>query len=204
LAVGATVGIAVGAVVGATVGATFGVTVSARVDRAVGGVTAVEPHAARPTAAIAVPMMVVSFMSAAFLYTDHRPGRCRILAALPLELMMGVIPTQREHVIDGYIRANASKVPLGDRSRSAVVWGSMPVVPPHLGMHPALILAPPVSFRLAAEIAATAAVQLAGDRAVPVTKEPPATERVAVELEGVRAAPHVESVLKEFLGLIER
>jgi hypothetical protein len=71
-------------------------------------------------------------------------------------------------------------------------------------MHPALILAPPVSFRLAAEIAATAAVQVARDRAVPVTKEPPATERVAVELEGERAAPHVESVLKEFLGLIER
>src|ERR1022692_736693 len=67
-AVGATVGVAVGARVGATVGAT----VSARVGRAVGGAPAVEPHAARPTAAIAVPMMVVSFMSAA--PPLHRPS----------------------------------------------------------------------------------------------------------------------------------
>src|ERR1022692_879920 len=67
-AVGATVGVAGGARVGATVGAT----VSARVGRAVGGAPAVEPHAARPTAAIAVPMMVVSFMSAA--PPLHRPS----------------------------------------------------------------------------------------------------------------------------------
>jgi hypothetical protein len=52
---GAAVGVAVG--VGARVGVAAGAGVRV-------GVTVVEPHAARPTAAIAVPMMVVSFMAA--------------------------------------------------------------------------------------------------------------------------------------------
>jgi hypothetical protein len=76
--VGVAVGVAVGAVGGATVAATVGVV------RAVG--TTVEPQADRPTAAIAMPMMVVSFMAS---------------------------PIQRERVTNGYIRANASNVPIG-------------------------------------------------------------------------------------------
>src|ERR1022692_2601376 len=54
-----------GAGVGTGVGeeAGMGVAVGATVGRA-GAVTGLDPHAAMPTAAIAVPMMVVSFMAA--------------------------------------------------------------------------------------------------------------------------------------------
>jgi hypothetical protein len=62
-AVGAAVGADVGATVGATVGAGVGATVRASVGETVGAT--VEPHAARPTSAIAAPMMVLSFMTAA-------------------------------------------------------------------------------------------------------------------------------------------
>jgi len=51
-----------GAGTGVGEGVATGVAVGARVGRAV-GVPGLDPHAARPTAAIAVPMMVVSFMS---------------------------------------------------------------------------------------------------------------------------------------------
>jgi hypothetical protein len=37
--------------------------------------------------------------------------------------MMGAIPTQREHVIDGYIRANASKVLPGVTDRAQPSFG---------------------------------------------------------------------------------
>src|ERR1700688_2878191 len=64
---GAGTGVAVGAGVEATVFAVVGVTLRATVD----------PHAARPTAAIAVPMMDVRFMSAA-----PPPNRPALLARL--------------------------------------------------------------------------------------------------------------------------
>jgi hypothetical protein len=64
VAVGAGVGVAVGVGVGVGVGIAVGVaaTVGVGVDGRTVGV-AVDPQAARPTAAIAVPMTVVSFMA---------------------------------------------------------------------------------------------------------------------------------------------
>lgn len=107
--VGATVGagVAVGVGVGVAVG--DGVTAGATVGETVG--VTVDPQAARPTAAIAMLMMVVSFMSAARLTKPtQRSGGSGILAALPLELMTGATPSQREYVTNGYIRAKASNV----------------------------------------------------------------------------------------------
>lgn len=60
VAVGVGVGVAVGVALG--VGAPVAPTVSTEVGETVGAT--VEPHAARPTAAIAVPMTVVSFIAA--------------------------------------------------------------------------------------------------------------------------------------------
>jgi hypothetical protein len=50
-------------------------------------------------------------------------------------------------------------------------------------MRSVLILPVPIRLRLAAEIATAAAILIAGDRAVLLTQEPLAAERVAVELE---------------------
>src|SRR5580704_4415258 len=74
----ATPGVATGVVVGVAPGVGAGVALG--VGAAVGdgvsghevGVT-VEPHAARPTAAIVVPMMVVSFMSASPIERERWP-----------------------------------------------------------------------------------------------------------------------------------
>src|ERR1035437_1403739 len=68
--VGATVGARVEASVGAMVGETVGETGGARVGVTVGGT--VDPQAARLKAAIAVPMTVVSFMSASTRSTRTR------------------------------------------------------------------------------------------------------------------------------------
>ena len=76
--------VAVGAGVDVTVGAGVGVTLGATVD----------PHAARPRAAIAVPVMVVRFISA----SAHSTGTHR----------------------NSYIRANASNASAGDGSAPAV------------------------------------------------------------------------------------
>lgn len=98
-----TVGVGVG--VGAGVGVGCAVGVGARVDSTVGvrvGATvgvAVEPQAARPTAAIAVPMMVVSFMSAVTIGWNG----AGILAARPAGFVIGTIAGQRKHVIHGYV-----------------------------------------------------------------------------------------------------
>src|SRR6202035_2675766 len=84
-------GVAVG--VGAPVKATGGATASARVGRAVGGTTAVEPHAPRPTMAIAVLMMAVSFMAATHsTRTRHSGLHPRKCVESPLWRSMGRLP----------------------------------------------------------------------------------------------------------------
>jgi hypothetical protein len=121
------------------VGTAVGVGVGAGVAVAVGvGAVAVEPHAARPTAAIAVPMMVVSFMSAAA-PPLHRPSSWPVQdpSCTPSRTHDGChthsTGTRHRRL---HPRKCVESPPSGDRSCSAVVWASAPVVPRRLWVHP--------------------------------------------------------------------
>ena len=116
-------GLGVGVVAGTAlgVGAMVAAAVGARVGRAVG--TTVELQAARPIATIAVPMMVVNFMSVFTRSTGTRHPRL-------------------------HPRKCVEAPPSGDRSRSAGLWASAPVLPPHIGMHPARTPPASISYRL--------------------------------------------------------
>ncbi len=85
LGLGDSVGLGDALALAVGVDATVGAAAGESVGRAVGGVTAVDPQAARPTAMIIVLMMVMRFMPASSQETVTR--------------------------VDGYIYANASNAP---------------------------------------------------------------------------------------------